>query len=87
MEARAKERTTSFLTGILGMCTVKMVKRDHTTSPTEIIPASKLKILPLDEREDFLVVKRIGKGLLVSGLRGYLEGLKKPERNGIPFVT
>lgn len=53
------------------------MNRDNTTYPTEIIPASKLKTLPLDEREDFLVVRRTEKGMLVSGLRNYLEKLKR----------
>lgn len=52
-----------------------MVRRNHNIYPaTEIIPASKLRVL-LAEDEDFLVVRRTEKEILISGLRGYLKQL------------
>jgi len=55
-----------------------MSRRNHKTHPiTEIIPTSKLKILPWGEKEDFLVVKRTDKGIFVSGLKRYFKGIRK----------
>lgn len=56
------------------------MKRNNKAYPiTEIIPARKLKILSR-EKEDFLVVKRTEKGLLVTGLQRYLRGIGTRKR-------
>ena len=58
-----------------------MVTRNHKTYPiTEIIPTSKLKILPWDEQEDFLVMKRTEKGIFVSGLKRYFRAVRRRKR-------
>lgn len=62
------------------------MRRNHNTYPvTEIIPASKLKIL-LGEDEDFLVVRRTEDGVLISGLQNYLKqlGRRKQPLGGHP---
>jgi aminoglycoside phosphotransferase (APT) family kinase protein len=56
-----------------------------TYAAIEIIPAARLRILPRDEQEDFLVMRRTEKAVVVSGLKSYLRGIKRARR-GSPFV-
>lgn len=57
------------------------MRRNHNIYPvTEIIPVSKLKIL-LAGDEDFLIVKRTEKEILVTGLRNYLKGLGRKKEH------
>jgi hypothetical protein len=54
-------------------------RNDNTYPVTEIVAASKLKIL-LGEEEDFLVVRRTEKEILVSGLQDYMERITRREK-------
>lgn len=45
-------------------------------SMPEIIPAAKLKLVPWEKDEEFLIVKKARKKLIVTGLREYLACLK-----------
>jgi hypothetical protein len=46
---------------------------------TEIISVKNLKIIPWENKESFLVIKRLGGKLILIGLREYLEELRKIE--------
>ena len=43
----------------------------------EIIPARDLKLIPWEEEEKFLIVKRVKEKLILTGLRKYLRNIRR----------